>query len=64
MGYATIDDLKERLGVVFGEIYGSEESAAETDLEGAAAEIDGALACRYHVPVAAPENPWYHEEKT
>lgn len=56
MGYATIDDLKERLGVVFGEIYGSEESAAETDLEGAAAEIDGALACRYHVPVAAPEN--------
>ena len=55
MGYATVDDLKERLGVVFGEIYDSDEHAAETDLQGAAAEIDGALASRYRVPIAAPE---------
>ena len=56
MGYATIDDLKKRLGVVFEEIYGTDESAADADLQGAAAEIDGALACRYHVPVAALKN--------
>ncbi len=55
MGYATIEDLKKRLGVVFEEIYESDDSAAEEDLQGAAAEIDGALACRYHVPVTAPE---------
>ena len=55
MGYATVDDLKQRLGVVFTEIYDSDEAAAEADLQGAAAEIDGALACRYRVPVAARE---------
>lgn len=54
MSYATVEDLKERLGVIFGDVYDSDEAAALSDLQGAAAEIDGALASRYIVPVRTP----------
>lgn len=54
MSYATAADLETRIGSgIFDEIYGaSDRSDIADDLEGAAAEIDGALACRYAVPVA------------
>ena len=60
MSYATADDLKQRIGEsVFQEIYflsdgsdGSDQSDKVTDdLESAAAEIDGAIAFRYRLPV-------------
>ena len=63
MSYATTDDLKQRIGEsVFQEIYGwsdrsdlsdgSDQSDKVTDdLESAAAEIDGAIAFRYRLPV-------------
>lgn len=52
MSYATANDLRERIGAsVYGELYSS-DAAAETDLESAAAEIDGAIAFRYQLPVA------------
>ena len=60
MSYATADDLKQRIGEsVFQEIYflsdgsdGSDKSDKVTDdLESAAAEIDGAIAFRYRLPV-------------
>ena len=50
MSYAEIDDLRIRLGSIFSEIYSSEEAASE-DLKDAQAEINGALALRYVVPV-------------
>ena len=52
MSYAEIDDLRIRLGSIFSEIYSSEEAASE-DLKDAQAEINGALALRYVVPVEA-----------
>ena len=60
MSYATADDLKQRIGEsVFQEIYflsdGSDLSdqsdKVTDDLESAAAEIDGAIAFRYRLPV-------------
>lgn len=60
MSYATADDLKQRIGEsVFQEIYflsdGSDLSdqsdKIRDDLESAAAEIDGAIAFRYRLPV-------------
>lgn len=52
MSYAEITDLRIRLGSIFSEIYSSEEAASE-DLKDAQAEINGALALRYIVPVEA-----------
>ena len=60
MGYAAAPDLKARLGeAVFDEIYGvstradlSDLTAAADDLAAASAEIDGAVAARYRLPVA------------
>ena len=58
MGYATIDELRQRIGAsVFDEIYGDsftpgrgDLTVAAADLEAAAAEIDGAIALRYRLP--------------
>ena len=51
MSYADTELLRARLGeAVFDEIY-QDESDAAADLESAAAEIDGAIASRYHLPV-------------
>ena len=52
MSYADISDLRVRLGSIFSEIYPSDEAASE-DLKDAQAEINGALALRYIVPVEA-----------
>jgi len=57
--YATIDELRQRIGAsVFDEIYGDsftpgrgDLAIAAADLEAAAAEIDGAIALRYRLPV-------------
>ena len=57
--YATIDELRQRIGAsVFDEIYGEDFTPgrgglaiAAADLEAAAAEIDGAIALRYRLPV-------------
>lgn len=60
MSYATADDLKQRIGEsVFQEIYGLSDGSDQSDqsdkvtddLESAAAEIDGAIAFRYRLPV-------------
>ena len=52
MSYAQIHDLEARLGVIYEPVYStSAESAPSDDLESAAAEIDGALANRYKLPV-------------
>ena len=60
MSYATADDLKQRIGEsVFQEIYGLSDGSDRSDvsdkvtddLESAAAEIDGAIAFRYRLPV-------------
>lgn len=51
MSYADTELLRARLGeAVFDEIY-QDESDAAADLESAAAEIDGAIASRYRLPV-------------
>lgn len=53
MSYATAEQLKARLGGgIFDEIYGETDPAeAAADLESAEAEIDGAIASRYRLPV-------------
>ena len=53
MSYATAEQLRARLGAgIFDEIYGGTDPAeAAADLESAAAEIDGAIASRYRLPV-------------
>ena len=52
MSYAQIHDLEARLGVIYEPVYStSAESAPSDDLESAAAEIDGALANRYKLPI-------------
>ena len=57
MSYATADDLKQRIGEsIFQEIYGLSDGSDQSDkviddLESAAAEIDGAIAFRYSLPV-------------
>ena len=51
MSYADTEQLRSRLGeAVFDEIYPDKSDAA--DLESAEAEIDGAIASRYRLPVA------------
>lgn len=51
MSYADTELLRARLGeAVFDEIY-QDESDAAAGLESAAAEIDGAIASRYRLPV-------------
>ena len=59
MSYATATELRQRIGgSVFNEIYNvsdqsdlSDRSDITDDLESAAAEIDGAIAARYALPV-------------
>lgn len=53
MSYATAEQLRARLGGgIFDEIYGETDPAeAAADLESAEAEIDGAIASRYRLPV-------------
>lgn len=53
MSYASVDELRSRIGAsVFDEIYGASESSdALADILAAAAEIDGAISCRYRIPV-------------
>lgn len=53
MSYATVVQLRLRLGTrTCNEIY-SDDIAPQSDLESAAAEIDGAIALRYMLPVTA-----------
>ena len=51
--YAQLTDLQKRLGTRFAAIYGTVHDEAASDLEAAAAEVDGYLANRYIVPVTA-----------
>ena len=58
MSYATVDELRRRIGpAIFDEIYLSDgsdlsdKSDALSDLLAAAAEIDGAISVRYRLPV-------------
>ena len=58
MSYATIDDLKLRLSERWEALYGSGsgeflEAEAVSDLAAASAEMDGALGCRYAIPVTS-----------
>ena len=56
MAYATINELKVRLGQDYAGLYGNDEAgttAAQADLDAAAAEIDAAAGCRYETPIAA-----------
>ena len=56
MAYATINELKVRLGQDYAGLYGNDEAGtatAQADLDAAAAEIDAAAGCRYETPVAA-----------
>lgn len=58
--YATVDNLRQRLGTsVCDELYLDTATADELiaeDIDAAAAEIDGAIASRYVVPVTAPDS--------
>lgn len=52
MSYATPDELKTRIGAsVYDELYLVGDGPAAGDLEAAAAEIDGAIAFRYRLPI-------------
>ncbi len=53
MSYATVSDFENRIGTLFGNVYSGADgaAAAQADLESAAAEVDGALAFRYALPV-------------
>ena len=53
MSYTTVDELRRRIGpAVFDEIYQvSDQSDALSDIQAAAAEIDGAISSRYRIPV-------------
>lgn len=52
MSYATPDELRARVGAsIYGELYLPGDGAVAGDLEAAAAEIDGAIASRYRLPV-------------
>jgi phage gp36-like protein len=56
MAYATINELKMRLGQDYAGLYGNDEAgsaAAQADLDAAAAEIDAAAGCRYETPVVS-----------
>ena len=54
MAYATINELKVRLGQDYTGMYGTGntgDAAAQADLDAAAAEIDASVGCRYETPV-------------
>ena len=56
MAYATINELKVRLGQDYAGLYGNDESGtatAQADLDAAAAEIDASAGCRYETPVVS-----------
>ena len=56
MAYATINDLKVRLGQEYAGLYGNDEvgtTAAQADLDASAAEIDTFAGCRYETPVVS-----------
>ena len=56
MAYATINELKVRLGQDYAGLYGNDEAgtaAAQADLDAAAAEIDAAAGCRYETPIVS-----------
>ena len=56
MAYATINELKVRLGQDYAGLYGNDEvgtATAQADLDAAAAEIDASAGCRYETPVAS-----------
>ena len=56
MAYATINDLKTRLGQDYAGLYGNDEAgatAAQADLDAASAEIDASAGCRYETPVVS-----------
>jgi phage gp36-like protein len=56
MAYATINELKMRLGQDYAGLYGTDEAGtatAQADLDAAAAEIDAAAGCRYETPVVS-----------
>ncbi len=64
MSYATAAELRQRIGgSVFDEIYNVSDPSdlsgltdITDDLEAAAAEIDGAIAARYALPVTGPRS--------
>ena len=56
MAYATINELKVRLGQDYAGLYGNDEAgtaSAQADLDASAAEIDASAGCRYETPVAS-----------
>ena len=56
MAYATINELSVRLGQDYAGLYGNNEAgttAAQADLDAAAAEIDASVGCRYETPVVS-----------
>ena len=56
MAYATINELKVRLGQDYAGLYGNDEAGtatAQADLDAAAAEIDASAGCRYETPVVS-----------
>lgn len=58
MAYATINELKVRLGQDYAGLYGNDESGtgtAQADLDASAAEIDASVGCRYEIPVVSAQ---------
>lgn len=56
MAYATINELKVRLGQDYAGLYGNDETgtaSAQADLDASAAEIDTSAGCRYETPVVS-----------
>ena len=56
MAYATINELKMRLGQDYAGLYGNDEAgtaSAQADLDASAAEIDASAGCRYETPVVS-----------
>ncbi len=56
MAYATINELKVRLGQDYAGLYGNAETGAassQADLGAAATEMDASAGCRYETPVVS-----------
>ena len=56
MAYATINELKVRLGQDYAGLYGTGDTGdtvAQADLDAAAVEINAAAGCRYETPVTS-----------
>ena len=56
MAYATINELKVRLGQDYAGLYGNDAdgtATAQADLDASAAEIDASAGCRYETPVVS-----------